>query len=265
MIHSCVSDAKTIDSALHSLEHLPLSQRRKLLHSPTLRNDTHTSLASAPSFQFDAVVKKGDGDFDSKVAETVAGYHKWKMKRHAVYVACVWWDWSVGFGVGFDDCKPCWKGGALGREMVPGAVKLCNGGEGGLENCSKGARFGQPCLEGSELFSDGIKLVLVFHGREVTCPMFEIDDSRIENTSGNVTILARCPTLPAFGGCATIKVEDYQIPSSSVDKGREASIQLDFPTPKVKKEIPEDMVYDLDHIVLKERLRMLLVGYFVTY
>ncbi|CAJ1972213.1 unnamed protein product [Sphenostylis stenocarpa] len=96
MVHSCVS-AKIIDSALHSLEHLPLSQCRKLLHSPMLRNDTHPSLASAPSFQFDTVV-------------------------------------------------------------------------------------------------------------------------------------------------------------------REASIQLDFPTSKVKKEIPEDMVYDLDHIVLKEWLRMLLAG-----
>jgi len=93
--------------------------------------------------------------------------------------------------------------------------------------------------------------------------MFEIDDSRVEKTSANVNILAPCPTLSACVGCATIKVEDYQTPLSSVDKGPEASIQLDFPTPKVKKEIPEGNVDDLDHIVLKERLKMLLAGYFM--
>jgi len=93
--------------------------------------------------------------------------------------------------------------------------------------------------------------------------MFEIEHSRVEKTSANVSILARCSTLSAFGGCATIKAEDYQTPSSSVDKGREASIQLDSPTPKVKKEIPEGIVDDPDHIVLKERLRMLLAGYFM--
>ncbi|KAG2391337.1 uncharacterized protein HKW66_Vig0129020 [Vigna angularis] len=94
--------------------------------------------------------------------------------------------------------------------------------------------------------------------RKETCPIFGIDDSRVEKTSANVTVLAECATLSAFAGCATIKVEDYQTPSSSVDKDGEASIQLDSPTPKVKKEIHE--VDDLDHIVLKERLRMLLTG-----
>ncbi|KAK8467053.1 hypothetical protein PHAVU_008G236600 [Phaseolus vulgaris] len=160
MIPSGVSDANSIYSPLHSLEHLPLSQRRKLLHSQTLQNHTRTSLACEPSLQFDAVVKKEEGNFDSLV----------------------------------------------------------------------------------------------------TCPMFEIEHSRVEKTSANVSILARCSTLSAFGGCATIKAEDYQTPSSSVDKGREASIQLDSPTPKVKKEIPEGIVDDPDRIVLKERLRMLLAG-----
>lgn len=94
------------------------------------------------------------------------------------------------------------------------------------------------------------------------CPTFETDACGVEKTSANV-ILARCPTLSAFDGRATIKVEDYEIPSSSVDKGKEASIQLDFPIPKVKKEIPEGIVDDLDHIVLKERLRMLLARYFM--
>lgn len=97
--------------------------------------------------------------------------------------------------------------------------------------------------------------------QQETCPIFGIDDSRVEKTSANVTVLAECSTLSAFVGCATVKVEDYQTPSSSVEKDREASIQLDSPTPKVKKEIHE--VEDLDHIVLKERLRMLLTGYFM--
>ncbi|XP_014504943.1 uncharacterized protein LOC106764988 isoform X2 [Vigna radiata var. radiata] len=158
MISDFVSDANSIHSALHSLEHLPLSQRQKLLHSPTLQNDPRTSLACKPSLQLRAVEKKEADNFHS--------------------------------------------------------------------------------LE--------------------TCPIFGIDDSRVEKTSANVTVLAECSTLSAFVGCATVKVEDYQTPSSSVEKDREASIQLDSPTPKVKKEIHE--VEDLDHIVLKERLRMLLTG-----
>ncbi|TKY56699.1 argonaute 4A [Spatholobus suberectus] len=158
MACSYVSDERSIDSAFPSLEHVPLAQRRKLLHSPTLQNDTCRTLTCTPTLQSDAVVKKEHEDGDS----------------------------------------------------------------------------------------------------QVMCPTFETDASRVEKTGANVSILARCPTLSAFDGRATIKVEDYEIPSSSVDKGREASIQLDFPTPKVKKEIPEGIVDDLDHIVLKERLRMLL-------
>ncbi|KAK7385675.1 hypothetical protein VNO78_31460 [Psophocarpus tetragonolobus] len=147
---SYVSDSESNDSSLHSLDCVPLAQRRILLHSPTLQNDT-------PCLPFHAVVKK-EHDCDS-------------------------------------------------QEM---------------------------------------------------CPMFETDGSGVEKNCANVSILARCPTLSAFDGRATTKVEDYEIPSSSVDKGREACIQLDCPTSKVKNEIPEGIVDDLDHIVLKERLRMLL-------
>ncbi|KAL2317277.1 hypothetical protein Fmac_031153 [Flemingia macrophylla] len=140
MSSSCVSDAKSIDT---SLEHLPLSERLKLLHFPSLT-------------QFDAVVKEDSNS-------------------------------------------------------------------------------------------------------QVTCPALETDAARVEKTSANATILARCSALSAFdGGSATIKVEDCEIPSCSVDKGGESSIQLNFPTPKVKEEIPEGIADDLDHIVLKERLRMLL-------
>ncbi|KAG5122792.1 hypothetical protein AAZX31_14G199000 [Glycine max] len=153
MTCSCFSNSKSIDSSHHSLDHVPLSQRLKLLHPPILQNDTRIPL----TLQFDAVVKKEHEGCDS----------------------------------------------------------------------------------------------------QLVCPTFETDACGVEKTSANV-ILARCPTLSAFDGRATIKVEDYEIPSSSVDKGKEASIQLDFPIPKVKKEIPEGIVDDLDHIVLKERLRMLL-------
>jgi len=101
--------------------------------------------------------------------------------------------------------------------------------------------------------------------QQVTCPIFGFDDSRVEKTSGNVTILDQCPKLSAFAGCATVKVEDYHTPMSSVDNGRKACIQLDSPTPKVKMEIPEGIVVDLDHVALKERLRMLLTGYFMLF
>lgn len=65
----------------------------------------------------------------------------------------------------------------------------------------------------------------------------------------------------------TTKVEDSEILSSSVDNGGNrngnASFQLDFPTLKVKEEICEGSVDDLDHIVLKERQRILLARYFI--
>ncbi|XP_027332148.1 uncharacterized protein LOC113847328 isoform X2 [Abrus precatorius] len=92
----------------------------------------------------------------------------------------------------------------------------------------------------------------------VTCPTFQTDASGVERTSVNVSSLARCPTLSVYDGVVTIKVEDYEILSNSVDKGRKTSLQLNFPTTEVKKEIPEGVDDDLDHIVLKKRSRMLL-------
>ncbi|XP_027332150.1 uncharacterized protein LOC113847328 isoform X4 [Abrus precatorius] len=94
--------------------------------------------------------------------------------------------------------------------------------------------------------------------RQVTCPTFQTDASGVERTSVNVSSLARCPTLSVYDGVVTIKVEDYEILSNSVDKGRKTSLQLNFPTTEVKKEIPEGVDDDLDHIVLKKRSRMLL-------
>ncbi|KAG4955158.1 hypothetical protein JHK87_040752 [Glycine soja] len=189
MTCSCFSNSKSIDSSHHSLDHVPLSQRLKLLHPPILQNDTRIPL----TLQFDAVVKKEHEGCDSQAG---IGTHEW---------------------------LDYWQEGA----DVMTAVRLSI----------------YPMVE-----------------KELVCPTFETDACGVEKTSANV-ILARCPTLSAFDGRATIKVEDYEIPSSSVDKGKEASIQLDFPIPKVKKEIPEGIVDDLDHIVLKERLRMLLARF----
>nr|KYP42211.1 hypothetical protein KK1_036396 [Cajanus cajan] len=146
---SCVSDQKPLDS---SLDHLPLSQRLKFLHSPSLQNHTPT--------QFHALIKE----------------------EH-------------------------------------------------LQDCHS----------------------------QVTCPALKADASRLEKTGANVAILARCPTLSPSDGRVAVKVEDYETPSCSVDKGGEkAYTQLDIPTLKVKEEIPEGIVDDLDHVVLKERLRVLL-------
>lgn len=63
----------------------------------------------------------------------------------------------------------------------------------------------------------------------------------------------------------TMKVEDSDILFSNGDNvgNGNASSQLDFPGPKVKEEIYENSVDDLDHVVLKERQRMLLARYFM--
>lgn len=63
----------------------------------------------------------------------------------------------------------------------------------------------------------------------------------------------------------TMKVEDSDILFSNGDNGGNgnASSQLDFPGTKVKEEIYENSVDDLDHVVLKERQRMLLARYFM--
>lgn len=63
MTCSCFSNSKSIDSSHHSLDHVPLSQRLKLLHPPILQNDTRIPL----TLQFDAVVKKEHEGCDSQV------------------------------------------------------------------------------------------------------------------------------------------------------------------------------------------------------
>lgn len=77
----------------------------------------------------------------------------------------------------------------------------------------------------------------------------------------NTSTLRQCSTI-----CDVLvtKVEDSEILLSSVDNGGSgnASFQLDFPILKAKEETYEDSVDDLDHVVLKERQRMLLARYF---
>lgn len=81
----------------------------------------------------------------------------------------------------------------------------------------------------------------------------------MKESSVNKIISTQCRTLRDVP--ANVKVEDSGVLLSSVDKDRSASLQLGFPALKVKKEIPEGVVDDLDHLTLKERQRMLLARY----
>ena len=92
--------------------------------------------------------------------------------------------------------------------------------------------------------------------QQVTCSKVQTDARGEEKTSINISSLTQYPKLCDVP--TAIKVED-----SDIDNGRETSLQSDFPAPKVKQEISEDIVDDLDHIVLKERQRMLLARYFM--
>ncbi|KAL5102163.1 hypothetical protein RYX36_006490 [Vicia faba] len=89
---------------------------------------------------------------------------------------------------------------------------------------------------------------------QVTYSNIQNDDLGVANTSS----LQQCSTIGDVS--VTAKVEDSKILLNSVDNGGNgtASFQLDFPTLKVKEEICEGTVDDLDHVVLKERQRMLL-------
>ncbi|CAK8538022.1 unnamed protein product [Lathyrus sativus] len=88
---------------------------------------------------------------------------------------------------------------------------------------------------------------------QVTYSKIQNDDLGVESTSS----LRKCSTI-----CDVLdtEVEDSETLLSSVDNGGNgnASFQLDFPILKVKEEIDEGSVDDLDHVVLKERQRMLL-------
>ncbi|XP_019432744.1 PREDICTED: uncharacterized protein LOC109339707 isoform X1 [Lupinus angustifolius] len=90
---------------------------------------------------------------------------------------------------------------------------------------------------------------------QVLCPAFQTDAGGVEKTSVNVISLPKLSLLCDVP--ASVKVEGSEILLSSVDNGRKTSLQIDFPASKVKKEINED-VDALDHLVLKERQRMLL-------
>ncbi|XP_061374654.1 uncharacterized protein LOC133316875 [Gastrolobium bilobum] len=91
---------------------------------------------------------------------------------------------------------------------------------------------------------------------QVSCPTIQTDACRAEKRSVNINILPQHQTLCDVTD--TLKVEDSEVLSRSVDNCEKTSLQSVFPAPKVKKEISESIADDLDHIVLKERQRMLL-------
>ncbi|KAL1308236.1 hypothetical protein HN51_050166 [Arachis hypogaea] len=86
---------------------------------------------------------------------------------------------------------------------------------------------------------------------QVTCRKVQTNVREEEKTSINTSSLSQNPIHCDVPTAA--KVED-----SDIDDGRKTSLQSDFPALKVKQEISEDIVDDLDHMVLKERLRLLL-------
>ncbi|XP_012568508.1 uncharacterized protein [Cicer arietinum] len=88
--------------------------------------------------------------------------------------------------------------------------------------------------------------------------MVQNDAIRVEKTNANTSIFPLCPTICDVP--VTVKVEDSEILLNSVDNGGTGneSFQLDFPVLMVKEEIYESNFDDLDHVVLKERQRMLL-------
>ncbi|MED6114145.1 hypothetical protein PIB30_077479 [Stylosanthes scabra] len=86
---------------------------------------------------------------------------------------------------------------------------------------------------------------------QITCGTVRTNVREEEKTNINTSSLPQNPThcdVPT-----AVKIEDCD-----VDDGRQTFLQSDCPAQKVKQEISEDIVDDLDHIVLKERLRMLL-------
>lgn len=91
--------------------------------------------------------------------------------------------------------------------------------------------------------------------------MVQNDAIRVEKTNANTSIFPLCPTICDVP--VTVKVEDSEILLNSVDNGGTGneSFQLDFPVLMVKEEIYESNFDDLDHVVLKERQRMLLARY----
>ncbi|MED6224283.1 hypothetical protein PIB30_082563 [Stylosanthes scabra] len=86
---------------------------------------------------------------------------------------------------------------------------------------------------------------------QVTCGTVRSNVREEEEMSIDTSSLPQNPThcdVPT-----AVKIE-----ACDVDDGRKTFLQSDRPAQKVKQEISEDIVDDLDHIVLKERLRMLL-------
>lgn len=92
----------------------------------------------------------------------------------------------------------------------------------------------------------------------VKCPTLKIDAGGSEIAGVNINSLPECPTLCDVPG--SVKIEESEVLLNSIENGRKSS-QSDSPTVEVKKEIPDGVADDLDHIVLKERRRMLLARY----
>ncbi|KAK2376847.1 hypothetical protein QL285_077596 [Trifolium repens] len=90
---------------------------------------------------------------------------------------------------------------------------------------------------------------------QVTYSKVQNDAIGAEKTSVNTSSLSPSSTICDVP--VTMKVEDSKILLSNGGNGN-ASFQLDFPAMKVKEEIYESIVDELDHVVLKERQRMLL-------
>ncbi|XP_045828965.1 uncharacterized protein LOC123920706 isoform X2 [Trifolium pratense] len=93
---------------------------------------------------------------------------------------------------------------------------------------------------------------------QVTYSKVRNDAIGVEKSSVNTSSLR--PSSTVCDVPVTMKVEDSEILLSNVDNGGNGntSFQLDFPATKVKEEIHESIVDELDHVVLIERQRMLL-------
>lgn len=91
------------------------------------------------------------------------------------------------------------------------------------------------------------------------CLGLQTDAGGSEIANVNISSSSRCPTLCDVP--ASIKIENSDILPCSTENVRKASLYSDLSSLKIKNEIPDDNVDDLDHIVLKERQRMLLARY----
>ncbi|KAI4307657.1 hypothetical protein L6164_030822 [Bauhinia variegata] len=93
--------------------------------------------------------------------------------------------------------------------------------------------------------------------QQVTCAAIQTDAGGPQKVNDKISSLPQCPKIDFL---APVKVEESEFLSSSAEKGIKGSHDADFHAPMVGKEISNGSVDDLDHIVLKERLRILLLA-----